>query len=75
MGIILLVALAVILVGVGLLLYRSRPAKEEPVHHFNCPNCNRRLRYRGKQAGHHGACPRCKQPFLFPAIPGGPAED
>jgi hypothetical protein len=73
--VILLVVGAAVLAGGGFLFLRSRAPKEEPVYRFNCPNCKRRLRYRGKQSGHHGACPRCKQPFLFPAVPGGPVED
>jgi hypothetical protein len=59
-----IVALALI---VGVIVYlRTRPPEEVEPLHFNCPNCNRRLRYLPKQAGHKGACPRCRETFVFP---------
>jgi hypothetical protein len=70
--IILLVVGVAAVIGVVVLIVRSRPPKEEPVFYFNCPNCRRKLRYRSKQIGRHGACPQCKTTFQFPGVPGKP---
>ncbi len=69
---IVLVAVIGVLVGGGglFMLLRRRKPKEEPVYHFNCPNCKRRLRYRAAQIGHSGQCPQCKGALKFPAVPG-----
>jgi hypothetical protein len=58
----------VALVGLGavFLFLRSRAPKEEPILHFNCPGCGRKLRYKARQAGHSGKCPRCERPLIFP---------
>jgi hypothetical protein len=64
---IVVVVAVVVLAAIGaFLLFRSRPPKEEPIFHFNCPSCRRRLRYRAQQAGRQGACPQCKGVFTFP---------
>jgi len=70
--IILAVFVVVVAVG-GLLVVRGRRRpKEEPVLHFKCPNCRRRLGYKARQAGHKGQCPQCKRPITFP-VAAGPA--
>jgi hypothetical protein len=67
---IVIVLLLGAVVGAVLFLWlRSRPVVEEPLFHFNCPHCQRRLRYRRRQAGHQGACPRCRQTLHFPVNP------
>jgi hypothetical protein len=72
--IILVIAVAIVLAVAVFVFIRSRPAREEPIYHFNCPHCRRKLRYRRKQAGRQGACPRCRQGFLFPMAPGKAAS-
>jgi hypothetical protein len=72
--IILLVVVAVVAAGGVVVYLRARPPAEEPVHHFNCPHCKRKLRYRNRQAGKPGACPRCRQSFTFPLAPGQAAQ-
>jgi hypothetical protein len=47
---------------------RFRTPTEEPVHHFRCPGCQRRLRYRARQAGHKGQCPNCGRGLTFPPV-------
>jgi hypothetical protein len=68
-----LIALAVILAGGGgyLFLRLRRPKGEEPVYHFECPHCRRRLGYRAGQGGHKGQCPRCRKALTFPVSPRG----
>lgn len=51
------------------LVQRSKRPKEEPVYHFHCASCKRKLKYTARQAGHAGMCPQCKKPLKFPAIP------
>jgi hypothetical protein len=69
---IILVSVIAVLCGIGgvIVVLRRRPKKEEPVFHFNCPKCRRRLRYRAGQIGHAGQCPQCKSALTFPAVPG-----
>jgi hypothetical protein len=62
-------AVVLVAAGAGFWLLRSRPPKEEPVYHFNCPHCRRKLRYRKKQLGHTGQCPQCRKPLTFPSRP------
>jgi hypothetical protein len=52
----------------GFFLYRrfKNSAKEEPVYHFSCPGCRRRLKYLARQAGHRGMCSNCKTNLEFP---------
>ena len=52
---------------------RSRTPTEEPFHHFRCPGCQRRLRYRARRVGHTGRCPQCGLKFTFPPV-GSDAE-
>lgn len=52
--------------------WRMRPrTSHQPIYHFNCPSCKRRLRYRARQAGNPGMCPRCHERWTFPPIPAG----
>ena len=44
----------------------SRTPGEEPVYHFRCPGCRRRLRYRRAQEGHAGKCSHCGHGVIFP---------
>jgi hypothetical protein len=53
----------------GYWYFRSRPAEEEPYYHFQCPNCQRKLRFRARKAGQPGMCPRCRKPCTFPVTP------
>jgi hypothetical protein len=66
-----LAAVAVILAGAGgyWFLRSRRPKAEEPVFHFPCPHCKRRLGYRKQQFGHSGQCPRCRKALTFPSGP------
>jgi hypothetical protein len=74
--ILIVVAVVVVAAGVGVfLVMRSRAPKEEPLQHFKCPNCRRKLRYRPSQAGHKGMCPLCKQHIVFPAVAQGSSSD
>lgn len=50
----------------GYLFFRPRQAAEEAYYHFQCPKCQRKLRYRMSKAGHQGMCPRCRTPCTFP---------
>lgn len=62
----------VALVATGLWVFsRSRQPQEQPVYHFRCTGCKRRLRYRAHQVGKSGMCPRCRQQFVFP-VPKNP---
>ncbi len=76
MAVYALVSMFLILVGAtgavyGYRFFRSRAAAaDDPIMHFNCPGCKRRLGYRARQAGHKGMCPRCRINLIFPVIPG-----
>jgi len=68
--IILLVAVALaVVIGGFILLQRSKKPKAEPIYHFQCSGCKRRLKYTARQAGHEGMCPQCRKPLKFPAVP------
>jgi hypothetical protein len=72
-----IVIAVIVLVGGAAVVFvaaRARRPKEEPVQHFKCPSCRRKLRYRSNQAGHKGMCPLCKQHLTFPAIPDKPGS-
>jgi DNA-directed RNA polymerase subunit RPC12/RpoP len=56
-------------IGAYFFLFRSRRPKEEPVYHYRCAKCKRKMRYLARQANSKGICPQCKQRFVFPAIP------
>jgi hypothetical protein len=58
---------AVALAVLGAFLLRRRKA-EAPFHHFRCPGCRRRLRYRTKQVGHAGSCSHCGRNLTFPPV-------
>jgi transcription initiation factor IIE alpha subunit len=58
-------AIAALAVGVFVFL-RGRVKKEDPVYHFRCPKCRRRLRYHARQAGHKGKCSNCGNDVTFP---------
>jgi LPXTG-motif cell wall-anchored protein len=64
----LILGVAVVLGVGGFLFLRFRRTKEEPMYHFRCPGCRRRLRYRQRQVGHQGGCSNCGQHITFPAI-------
>jgi hypothetical protein len=68
LGWIFLAVTVLLLAVVGYAFFvRNRRVKEEPVQHFQCPQCRQRLSYRERQAGHKGACPRCRTAITFPA--------
>jgi hypothetical protein len=67
--VIVLIALAAAGGAAVFLALRSRRPVEEPLQHFKCPSCRRKLRYRRTQAGHKGMCPMCKQHLTFPTLP------
>jgi hypothetical protein len=50
------------------LLRRQRRAWEEEFHHFRCPGCRRRLRFRARQVGHKGKCSHCGHDVIFPSV-------
>jgi hypothetical protein len=69
-GIVLCVLTAILALANIVAWWRMRPKQQqEPLYHFNCPKCNRRLRYRARQAGNPGMCPRCRDRWTFPPIP------
>ena len=47
---------------------RLRAPREEPIYHFRCPGCRRRLRYRRAQEGHAGKCSNCGHGVIFPPV-------
>jgi len=53
----------------GYKYFRSRPPGEEAYYHFQCPSCQRKLRFRARKAGQPGMCPRCRKPCTFPLAP------
>ena len=68
---VILLIIVTLLAGANIYAYwRSRPSKlQEPIFHFQCKSCRRRLRYRARQAGNQGMCPRCHERFVFPPVP------
>ena len=68
--VILLSIVAILICANAFVYWRRRPAKvQEPIYHFQCPGCRRKLRYRARQVGNQGMCPRCRQRWVFPPIP------
>jgi hypothetical protein len=49
-------------------LTRVRVPGQQPVFHFRCPGCLRRLRYQPRQVGHKGKCCYCGSMLTFPPI-------
>jgi hypothetical protein len=47
---------------------RHKAPAEEPVYHFRCPGCLRKLRYHPRQVGHRGKCSYCGHLLNFPPI-------
>jgi hypothetical protein len=45
---------------------RLTPREEEGLHHYHCPRCGRKLRYRDRQIGQASLCPMCRRPLIFP---------
>jgi LPXTG-motif cell wall-anchored protein len=70
--VIVIIAGVVVLLALGVFLFfrsrRAAAARDEPYYHFVCTGCNRKLRYRRRQAGHSGMCPRCSRPCTFPPV-------
>jgi hypothetical protein len=66
----LVVAIPLLLLaaGGGFVYWRMRANREEPVYHFRCPSCKRKLRYFARQVGHRGMCGNCKQQLTFPPV-------
>jgi hypothetical protein len=63
----LIIAAVVAVLGAGVYMWlRLRGPKEEPIFHFRCLGCNRRLRFRARQAGHTGKCSHCGRDLVFP---------
>jgi hypothetical protein len=72
--ILLAVAVPIVVGGVWFFFLRKSAPKEEPILHFQCPHCRRKLRYKSRQAGHAGLCPRCHKNLTFPMSPGAPGQ-
>jgi hypothetical protein len=69
-GLVFLLVIAACAAGVGGYFYfRPRQVSEVLYYHFQCPSCQRKLRYRAHKAGHPGMCPRCRKPCTFPLAP------
>jgi hypothetical protein len=66
----IILSVAVVVLGAGLLWARLRAAAGEALLHFRCPKCHSRIRYALKRVGSKGWCPKCGQGFVFP--PGKP---
>lgn len=66
----LILAAAAVAVGGYFYFVRNRQPEEETYFHFQCPSCQRKLRFRAHKAGHVGMCPRCRKPCTFPAAGG-----
>jgi hypothetical protein len=47
---------------------RLRVRPPEPIFHFRCPSCLRRLRYQPRQVGHKGKCGYCGNILTFPPV-------
>ena len=56
--------------GIAFWYFRSPPKEGEAFLRFNCPYCNRKLKYKARKRGKPGACPGCKKAFIFPLNPG-----
>jgi hypothetical protein len=71
MGEVLVAVVAGVLltVAVGYVWWtRMRVPAEEPVFHFRCSGCLRRLRYQPHQVGHKGKCCYCGSLLTFPPV-------
>ena len=67
--VLVLLALGALAVAAGVWVYlRQRPAPEEPIYHFRCPDCGRRLRYRKAKEGREAKCPGCRSRITFPPV-------
>ncbi len=67
----LLAAGVIIALAIGVYQFvrlKARQRAAEAVHHFRCPGCQRRLRFRARQVGHKGKCSHCGQAVVFPLI-------
>jgi ssDNA-binding Zn-finger/Zn-ribbon topoisomerase 1 len=61
--------LFVVLLAVHLgVIFRKRLGAqgEEVLYYWNCPKCQRKLRYRERQVGQASLCPLCRRPLVFP---------
>jgi hypothetical protein len=56
------------LIGVVVFFARRKRTKEEPIYHFRCKSCKRRLRYMERQIGHKGQCSNCGKDLIFPPL-------
>ena len=67
----ILIGIVILLAGANsYILWRRRPSKIiEPIYHFQCPGCRRKLKYRARQVGNQGMCPQCRQRWVFPPVP------
>ncbi len=68
--VLIVVAVAVLVLASGSYLFirrrNLRHATAEAFLHFRCPGCQRRLRFRARQAGHSGQCSHCGHDVIFP---------
>lgn len=74
---IILVGVFIVLLAAHLgIIVRSRVTRSagEALHHYHCPKCARKLRYRDSQIGKVSQCPICKRPLMFPAPPPPPPK-
>src|SRR5262249_8478112 len=75
---IVLVCLFCVLLSIHLSLFvRARAGRtgEEVLYYYNCPKCNRKLRYRNHQIGRVSQCPICRRPLAFPRPDGSEAHE
>jgi hypothetical protein len=65
-----LIALAgvVAATGGGFFFVQTQSSRDQRLHHFQCPSCRRRLRYRSRQVGHRGRCGTCGSLLTFPPL-------
>ena len=56
--------------GIGFMRWKAQSkAKADEFHHFRCPGCGRKLRYRVRQVGNKGQCSHCGHNIVFPSVP------
>jgi hypothetical protein len=58
--------------AVFLVRHRAGAGREEEIYYVNCRKCERRLRYRKRQAGHLAKCPACLTVIVFPRLSEAP---